>query len=137
MNSASPGTPEGTYEKGAFILSYQLNVYNMDVIGLFAANAAEIKASLVPCTEMALNSREYFDQRFAHVDATLARLETLCAARLDLELAQNRLEAAVIASAARLEELQRLLGQRKSDAAVQCDLSPACQHQASKRAKQC
>ena len=112
----------------------------MDVIGLIAANAAEFKASLFPCTEMALNSREYFEQRFAHVDATLARLEALCAARLDLELAQNRLEAAVIASAARLEELQRLVGQRKlskSDAAVQCDLSLTCQQPASKRSKRC
>ena len=110
----------------------------MDVIGLFAANAAEIKASLVPCTEMALNSREYFDQRFARVDATLARLETLCAARLDLERAQDRLEAAVIASDARVEELQRLLQKQKSDAAVQCDpTSLASQQPASKRAKNC
>ena len=109
----------------------------MGGIGLLAANAAEIKASLVPCTEMALNSREYFDQRFAHVDATLARLEALCAARLDLELAQDRLEAAVIAAAARLDELQRLLGQRKSDAAVQCELLSTSKPPASKRSKTC
>ena len=109
----------------------------MDVIGLLAANAAEIKDSLVPCREMALNSREYFDQRFTHIDETLARLEALCAARLDLEVAQNRLEATLIASVARLDELQRLLGQHKSDAAVQCDLTLSCKQPASKRAKDC
>jgi len=109
----------------------------MEMLGLLAANAADINASLVPCREMALHSREYFDTRFAHIDETLARMEALSAARLDLELAHNRLEAAVLACAASLNEVQRRLGQHKSDAAVQCDLSPAGKHQASKRAKQC
>ena len=72
----------------------------MDVLGLLATNAAEINAALIPCKEMALNSREYFDFRFARVDDTLARMEAMCAARLDLELAHNRLEAAVLACAA-------------------------------------
>jgi hypothetical protein len=109
----------------------------MDVLGLLATNAAEINAALIPCKEMALNSREYLDQRFAHVDATLARMEAMCAARLDLELAHNRLEAAVLACAAHVDDLQRRLGQQKSDAAVQCDLLSTSQPPASKRFKSC
>jgi hypothetical protein len=109
----------------------------MDVLGLLATNAAEINAALIPCKEMALNSREYFDSRFAHVDETLARMEAMCAARLDLELAHNRLEAAVLACAAHVDDLQRRLVQHKSDAAVQCDLLSTSQPPASKRFKSC
>ena len=112
----------------------------MDVLGLLATNAAEINAALIPCKELALNSREYFDFRFARVDDTLARMEAMCAARLDLELAHNRLEAAVLACAAHVDELKRSLGhigQHKSDAAVQCELLSTSKPPASKRSKTC
>ena len=108
----------------------------MNVAECFAASNAELAALLIPCRDMALNSRAYLDERLASIDEALARLETMCAHRLDLEFAQQRLEVAVLACAARLQDVERKLETPKpvtQEAGVQCDLSLACEQPASKR----
>jgi hypothetical protein len=108
----------------------------MNVVDCFAALSAELAALLIPCRDMAQNSRTYLDQRFAAIDEAMARLEAMCAHTLDLEFAHQRLETTVLACAAGLQDVQHSLGNPKTltqEAGVQCDLSLACEQPALKR----
>jgi hypothetical protein len=112
-----------------------MKLIKMNVAECFAASNAELAALLIPCRDMALNSRSYLDRRLAAIDEALSRLEAICAYRLDLELAQDRLEATVLACSTRLQDVQDRLSNPKpltQEAGVQCNLSLACRR-ASKR----
>ena len=51
-----------------------MKLIKMNVAECFAASNAELAALLIPCRDMALNSRSYWDRRLAAIDEALSRL---------------------------------------------------------------